>query len=346
MSQSNPFKSDSFETRFTSQTGVRLPLICGPMYPCSNKELVAAVAAAGAMGVVQPLSMVFVYGDDFREGLRWIRRQTDQPIGMNVLIEKSSKIYEDRMRTWVQVAVEEGVKFYITSLGNPRWVVETVRPHGGIVYHDVTERRWALKALEADVDGLICVNERAGGHAGQRSARRLLADLKDLGKPLICAGGVGDPASFAEMIALGYDGVQMGTRFIASTECAAHDDYKQAILQARAEDIQMTDKLSGTPCAIIQTPSVARMSLKAQGIEKFLLKHKRTKYLMRTYYALGSIWKLKQASLKGLSYKDVFQAGKSVDGINQVESAGEIVANFAAALKGMEAKDEALEPSA
>lgn len=320
-------------TRFTLQTGVGLPLICGPMYPCSNKELVAAVAAAGAMGVVQPLSMVFVYGDDFREGLRWIRRQTPNPIGMNVLIEKSSKIYEERMRDWVRIAVEEGVKFFITSLGNPRWVVENVRPHGGVVYHDVTERRWALKALEADVDGLICVNERAGGHAGQRDARRLLADLKDLGKPLICAGGVGDPAGFAEMLAMGYDGVQLGTRFIASSECAAHADYKQAILAAGAEDILMTDKLSGTPCAIIKTPTVAKMPLKAQGLEKWLLKHKRTKYLMRTYYALGSIWKLKQASLKGLSYKDVWQAGKSVEGIDSVEPAGEIVKAFAAALK-------------
>lgn len=319
-------------TRFTRQTGVEIPLICGPMYPCSNKELVAAVAAAGAMGVVQPLSMVFVYGDDFRAGLRWIRQQTPNPIGMNVLIEKSSKIYEERMRNWVQIAVEEGVKFFITSLGNPRWVVETVRPHGGVVYHDVTERRWALKALEADVDGLICVNERAGGHAGQRDARRLLADLKDLGKPLICAGGVGDPAGFAEMLAMGYDGVQMGTRFIASSECAAHADYKQAILAARAEDILMTDKLSGTPCAIIKTPTVAKMPLKAQGLEKWLLKHKRTKYLMRTYYALGSIWKLKQASLKGLSYKDVWQAGKSVEGIESVEPAGEIVKAFAAAI--------------
>lgn len=323
------------KTRFTTQLGIEVPLICGPMYPCSNKELVAAVSAAGALGVVQPLSMVFVYGDDFREGLRWIRQQTANPIGMNVLIEKSSKIYEERMRNWVEIALEEGVRFFLTSLGNPRWVVDKVRPLGGLVYHDVTERRWALKALEADVDGLICVNNLAGGHAGQRDARRLLADLKDLGKPLICAGGVGDPESFARMIAMGYDGVQMGTRFIASTECGAHNDYKQAIIEARAEDIQLTDRLSGTPCAIIRTPSVARMPLQASGIEKALLKHRKTKYLMRTYYALGSLWKLKQASNKGLSYKDVWQAGKSVEGIHSIQPAAEIVREYAAALEAL-----------
>lgn len=318
---------------FLSQTGVEIPLICGPMYPCSNKELIAAVAEAGAMAVMQPLSMVFVYGDDFREGIRWIRQQTDKPFGMNVLIEKSSKIYEERMRKWVQIALDEGVRFFLTSLGNPRWVVEMVRPHGGVVYHDVTERKWALKALEADVDGLICVNARAGGHAGQRSPRRLIADLKDLGKPLICAGGVGTPEQFCEMLDLGYAAVQMGTRFIASEECAAHDDYKQAVLEAEAQDIVMTDKLSGTPCAVIQTPSVAKMSLETSGLEKFLLKNRRTKYMMRTFYALGSIWKLKQASTQGLSYKDVWQAGKSVDGIQELKPAAEIVREYARALE-------------
>lgn len=320
-------------TVFTQQTGIHVPLICGPMYPCSNKELVAAVSAAGGLGIVQPLSMIFVYKDDFREGLRWIRSQTPNPIGMNVLIEKSSKMYEERMRNWVQIALEEGVRFFITSLGNPRWVVDLVHPKGGLVYHDVTERKWALKALEAGVDGLICVNERAGGHAGQRSAQRLLADLKDLGKPLICAGGVGDPESFKAMLALGYDGVQMGTRFIASQECAAHADYKQAVVQAEAEDIVMTDRLSGTPCAVIKTPSVEKMRLQTHPVEHFLLKNRRTKYLMRTLFALSSVWKLKQASTKGLSYRDVWQAGKSVAGIHEVQSVAEIVAEFAAALE-------------
>lgn len=319
-------------TSFSEQLNLELPLICGPMYPCSNKELVAAVSQHGALGVVQPLSMVFVYGDDFREGLRWIRSQTDRPIGMNVLIEKSSKVYEERMRQWVDIALEEGVKFFLTSLGNPRWVVEKAHAHGALVYHDVTERKWALKAVAAGVDGLICVNNRAGGHAGERSARRLLADLKDLGKPLICAGGVGSPEDFKAMLDLGYDGVQMGTRFIASTECAAHADYKQAVVDAKAEDIMLTDRLSGTPCAVIQTPSVAKMRLETHPVERFLLKNRRTKYFMRTLYALSSVWKLKQASQKGLSYKDVWQAGKSVEHIHQVQPVAEILAAYKATL--------------
>ena len=77
--------------------------------------------------------------------------------------------YEERMKRWIDIALEEGVRFFITALGNPRWVVDKVHAVGGVVYHDVTERKWALKALDGGVDGLICVNGRAGGHAGTHS---------------------------------------------------------------------------------------------------------------------------------------------------------------------------------
>src|SRR5688572_22880606 len=90
------------QTTFTRQVGCEVPLICGAMYPCSNPELVAAVSAAGGIGVVQPISLTYVHGHDLREGLRLIRRLAPgKPIGFNALVEKSSKIYEDRMRKWV-----------------------------------------------------------------------------------------------------------------------------------------------------------------------------------------------------------------------------------------------------
>ena len=84
------------DTALTRQLNIEVPLICGAMYPCSNPELVAAVSAAGGIGVVQPLSMIYVYGHDLRAGLQLIRRTTDKPIGMNVLIERSSKDYDGR----------------------------------------------------------------------------------------------------------------------------------------------------------------------------------------------------------------------------------------------------------
>ena len=98
------------DTPLTRQAGIAVPLLCGAMYPCSNPELVAAVSAAGGIGVVQPISLTYVHGHDFREGLRLIRRLTAKPIGMNALIEQSSKTYRDRMERWIGIALEEGVR--------------------------------------------------------------------------------------------------------------------------------------------------------------------------------------------------------------------------------------------
>jgi nitronate monooxygenase len=327
----------AFQTAFTRHAGVEVPLICGAMYPCSNPELVAAVSAAGGLGIVQPISMRFVHGHDLRDGLRLMRQITDRPFGFNAIVEKSSDVYMDRMKRWVDVALEEGVRFFVTALGDPRWVVDAVHAVGGVVYHDVTERKWAQKALEGGVDGLICVNARAGGHAGQKTPEKLFEELVDLGVPLVCAGGVGDEATFARMLGLGYAGVQMGTRFIATTECKAHDDYKQAIVRARADEIVLTEKISGVPVAVIETPYVKQVGTKAGVVMKRVLRHPKLKHYGRMYYSLKSVWQLKKASLEGGTYKDYFQAGKSVDGIHAIEPAGAIVRRYADAWRASQA---------
>ena len=136
------------ETPFTRHVGIDVPVVCGAMYPCSNPELVAAVSEAGGIGVVQPISLTYVHGHELRAGLRLIRELTSKPIGFNAIVEKSSSIYEQRMRRWVDEAIEEGVRFFVTALGNPRWVCDKVHAAGGVVYHDVTDRRWAEKALD------------------------------------------------------------------------------------------------------------------------------------------------------------------------------------------------------
>lgn len=328
----NPPMTVPHETALTRHAGIRVPLICGAMYPCSNPELVAAASEAGALGVIQPMSIVFAHGMSFRAGMERIRQLTRAPVGFNAIIEKTIKAYERQMRSWIDVALEQGVRFFITALGNPRWVVRLVEQVGGVVYHDVTERRWALKALDAGVKGLICVNSRAGGHAGQLSPQQLLEQVADMGVPVVCAGGVGDPRGFREMLQLGYAGVQAGTRFIATEECTAHADYKQAIVRARAEDIALTDKLSGVPCSIIKTPTIEKVGLRAGPIARRLLRIERTKRLMRTLYSLQSMWRLRRANASGASYKDYWQAGKSVDGVHEVLPVARVVEDYAAAL--------------
>ncbi|MEP6744967.1 MAG: nitronate monooxygenase, partial [Gemmatimonadota bacterium] len=231
--------------RFLAHTRVAIPLIGGPMYPCSNPELVGAISAAGALGVLQPISLTYVHGHEYRAGIQLIKRLANgRPIGMNALIEASSRAYQNRMERWIDVALEEGVRFIITSLGNPRWVVERAHAAGAVVYHDATERKWGDKALQGGVDGLIGVNSRAGGHAGGLAPEALLDELAPLGLPVVCAGGVGDAGTFARMLGLGYAAVQCGTRFIATPECKASESYKQAILRADADDVVLTDRLT------------------------------------------------------------------------------------------------------
>lgn len=319
------------QTEFTRALGIEVPLICGAMYPCSNPELVAAVSEAGGIGIVQPLSLTYVHGYEFREGLRYIRSLTDKPVGINLIIERSSERYLRRVHEWLDIALEEEFSFFVTALGNPRWVVDRAAATGATVYHDVTERRWAEKALDGGVDGFICVNNRAGGHAGTRSPEQLLEDIEPLGKPLICAGGIGSAAAFADALRNGYAGAQLGTRFIASKECSAHEDYKRAILNAHENDIVLTDKISGVPVSVIRTPYIERTGTRAGPLARRLLRNPKTKHWMRMLYTLQSIWTLKRASLQGLNYKDFFQAGKSVEGISQIQPVKAIVAEFARA---------------
>jgi nitronate monooxygenase len=315
----------------TTGLGIEIPLICGAMYPCSNPQLVAAVSAAGGIGVVQPLSLVYVHGNGFREGLRTIRGMTDRPVGVNALIEKSSRSYERRMREWVEIAIEEGIRFFVTSLGNPRWVTDLAASAGAKVYHDVTERKWALKACDCGVDGLIAVNERAGGHAGNLSAEQLLDELGDLGLPVVCAGGVATGAEFARVLRLGYAGVQSGTRFIATNECAVPLAYKQAILDASEEDIVRTEKLTGVPVAVIRTDYVRRVGTRAHPLARWMLRGGRTKRWMRALYGVQSLWRLKRMAHGAAGYSAYWQAGRSVGGIDHILPAGDVVREFAAA---------------
>jgi len=319
------------DTALTRHARIEVPLICGAMYPCSNVELVAAASEAGAIGIVQPVTLTFVHRIEFRDGLRRIRALTSKPIGMNALIEKSSKRYIERMRRWVDEALEDGVRFFVTSLGDPRWVVEKAHAVGGVVYHDVTEAKWAAKARDGGADGLIAVNRRAGGHAGPRDPRELLDELLPFGLPVVCAGGVGDARGFVEALRMGHAGVQCGTRFIATTECDASTSYKAAIVAAREQDVVLSERITGVPLAVLDTPAVRRMGLRSNPLERWLLKHPRTKHAFRTWFVLRSAFSLKDGARRETS--QFWQAGKSVAAIERIEPTGEIVRAWAEAAR-------------
>jgi nitronate monooxygenase len=177
----------------------------------------------------------------------------------------------------------------------------------------------------------VAVNDCAGGHAGARSAEQLVDELRDMELPLLCAGGIGNEQDFVRALSLGYAGAQLGTRFIATTECHASDAYKRAIVAAVERDVVLTERLTGVPVAVLDTPSVRRLGLTAGPLARFMLRGRRTKHWMRTLYALRSLWSLKRGLLRDSPDRDYWQAGKSVAGIDAVEPVGQIVRRFAEA---------------
>lgn len=315
---------------FLQHSGAKYPLICGPMYPCSNPELVAAASEAGALGVIQPLSLKYVHGYEVREGIQKIKSLTSRPLGFNLLVEQSAKIYFKRMESYLQSALDEGIRFFITALGDPQWVVDMVSDVGGVVYHDVIQARHAEKALSRGVKGLICVNRRAGGHAGKASPEELLQSLKSFGVPLVCAGGVGAPAAFRQALDWGYSAVQMGTRFIATEECTAHLDYKKAILRAKENDIVLTNRVTGVDLAVIRTPYFDRVGYRVGPLAELLLKQRWSKHWTRLFYQILSFARLRKSNFRSLSTKDFWQAGKSVQEIESIKSVNDLVQEFAA----------------
>lgn len=325
-------------TRLTKDAGIKYPIICGAMYPCSNPELVSAASQGGGIAIIQPVSLTMVHGynkpnrkEGLRNGIRHIRSLTDKPIGFNALIEKGSEKYIIQMSEWIDVALEEGIRFFVTSLGKPDWVCEKVHAKGGVVYHDVTNRKWAEKGKECGVDGLICVNNRAGGHLGELTMEEMFELLSDMNLPLVCAGGVGSELELKKALEIGYDGVQMGTRFIATEECSTPQDYKDAIVQAKEKDITWTTKLTGVPISVINNNKFKQNN---SWIIRYLLKS-RFKHRIRVIITGISFWRMRAFSRgKGKSSKDLWSAGKSVESINSIESATVIMEKLGQSIGG------------
>lgn len=314
--------------QFLADTGAKIPVVCGPMYPGSNPELIAAASDAGAFGVVQPVAMTSLYGHDFRGGLQLIKSITDKPFGVNFTIfGGANKKYHEQMKKWMDISIEEGVKFFLTSLGKPHEIVKIAKAHDIKVYHDVPNKKVALAMRDAGVDGLNCINWRGGGQTGIQSAEQFIEELKDIEIPLICAGGIGNASDLQEALDMGYAGVQMGTRFLATHECKITDSYKQAIVDSSEEDIVWTNKIAGNNSSMIKTDDIMRGGLRTGPVINYMLRRPKLKKYARMY--------LMSKGLKNYSkttfHDDVqyWQAGKGVGNIKSVESVADVVKEFA-----------------
>jgi nitronate monooxygenase len=299
------------------------------MYPGSNPELVSAVSAAGGLGIVQPLSLTHLYGHDFRQGLRMIKEASGgKPIGVNFTILPNQR-YQKMMDEWMDISIDEGITFFLTSLGKPDSIVKRAHENGIKVYHDVHNAELARRAAGAGVDGLNLLNSSMGGQTGSLGAAEFIEQVAklDLGLPLVCAGGVGDEEDFAAMLDLGYAGVQMGTRFLATHEANVTNSYKNAIVRADRDSIVLTNKLAGTESSVIRTPMIEKGGLRANFILSYLLKQPATKGFARMFMLTRAVGNYKKAAFD--ENFEIWQAGKGVSNIHSVESCKDILDRFA-----------------
>jgi nitronate monooxygenase len=229
------------ETEFTRMIGVDYPIIGAPMFLISYEELAIAVSEAGGLGAI-PLPN-FRSIQDLERTLSNIRRGTNKPIGVNIHL---SGRFEWKRQ--LAVCLDAGVKFFITSLGDPRLILDDVHANGGRVFADVVSLDQGLKARDRGVDGIIAVASDAGGHSGTTPTIVLVPYLRSkVGLPVIAAGGISTGAQMAAGLALGACAVIVGTRLIATPESRALPAYKEAVVSSGPEDIVCTDRITGNP---------------------------------------------------------------------------------------------------
>ncbi|WP_396184054.1 NAD(P)H-dependent flavin oxidoreductase [Flavobacterium sp.] len=222
--------------KITQLFNIQYPIIQGGMIWNSGYKLASAVSNAGGLGLIGAGSM---YPDVLREHIQKCKKATSKPFGVNVpmLYPNIEKI--------MAIIVEEGVKIIFTSAGNPKTWTSFLKEKGITVVHVVSSSKFALKAQEAGVDAVVAEGFEAGGHNGREETTTLtlIPMVKEqIQIPLIAAGGIATGRGMLSVMILGADGVQMGSRFAASTESSAHNDFKQTILETKEGDTQVTLK--------------------------------------------------------------------------------------------------------
>ena len=222
--------------RITQLFGIQYPIIQGGMIWNSGYKLASAVSNAGGLGLIGAGSM---YPEVLREHIQKCKKATDKPFGVNVPM-----LYPN-IEEIMQIIVEEGVKIVFTSAGNPKTWTSFLKEKGITVVHVVSSSKFALKAQEAGVDAVVAEGFEAGGHNGREETTTLtlIPMVKEnITIPLIAAGGIATGKGMLAAMVLGADGVQMGSRFAASTESSAHIDFKKTILDTQEGETLVTLK--------------------------------------------------------------------------------------------------------
>ena len=286
---------------------IEKPIIQAGMIWCSGWELASAVSNAGGLGLIGSGSM---YPDILRIHIKKCKQATNKPFGVNIPL-----LYPN-IEEHIKIIIEEGVKIVFTSAGNPKIWTNHLKQHGIIVVHVVSALKFALKCVDAGVDAIVAEGFEAGGHNGKEETTTfvLIPQIKSsISLPIIAAGGIATGNQMAAAFVLGADGVQIGSRFVATFESSAHENFKNKIIQAKEGDTQLTLKQL-TPVRLI--------------------KNKFFDEVIQAEQSGASIEELKNLLGKARAKKGMFE-GDLIDGeleigqvsasINEIKSAAEVV---------------------
>ena len=216
--------------------GIKYPIIQGGMVWCSGWELASAVSNSGGLGLIGSGSM---YPDVLRQHIKKCKKATNMPFGVNLPL-----LYAN-IEEHIKVIIENEVKIVFTSAGNPKKYTSKLQDHGIKVAHVIANKKFAIKCVEAGVDAIVAEGFEAGGHNGiEELTTMCLIPLisKEVDLPVIAAGGISSGNSMLAAFSLGAEGIQMGSRFVASNECSAHINFKNRVVDADDSETELTLK--------------------------------------------------------------------------------------------------------
>ncbi len=298
----------------TALLNITHPIIMAPMFLVSNTKMVIEGMKSGVAGCIPALNYRTL--DELKSSILELKaaKVPGGSFGYNLIVNKSNVKYKEQLR----VLCEEGVDFIITSLGSPEETINEAHKVGIKVFCDVTDLAFAQKVESLGADALIAVNNLAGGHRGNLDPKTLIKELnKNTSLPVISAGGVGNKSDLDKMISYGAVGVSVGSPFIASIESDVSQEYKQACVDYGAKDIVMTERISGTPCTVINTPYVQKVGTKQTWLETVLNKNKvLKKWVKMIRFYIGM--KATEKAATQVTYKTVWVAGPTIENTKDI----------------------------
>lgn len=311
-------------TELTKLLNIKYPIIQAPMFLVSNTSMAIEAMKNGIASCIPALNYRSL--DELRGAIRQLKKEkvAGGAFGFNLIVNKSNIKYIDQL----QVICEEGVDFIITSLGSPEETIRSAHQKNIMVFCDVVDLKFAKKVEALGADAVIAVNNLAGGHRGELAPDKLISLLvKNCEIPIISAGGVGCKEELDSMLSYGAEGVSVGSPFIASVEANVTNEYKQACVDYGADDIVLTEKISGTPCTVINTPYVQKIGTKQSWMEQLLNKNKKLKkWIKMIRFTIGM--RATEKAAKQVTYKTVWVAGPSIVHTKQILPVKEIVEKF------------------